>query len=65
MDSLDKIIADMEEVHSLFLSEALDENNNLNIKLYYQGKSDTLIKYLTRLKALRELTDKKEDDESK
>jgi hypothetical protein len=54
MDSLDKIIADME-------SEIVVIKDSQSITVACVHIND----YLTRLKALRELTDKKEEDESK
>jgi regulator of PEP synthase PpsR (kinase-PPPase family) len=65
MDSLDKIIEDMEDNYTLQQSRALDKQYSLSVKLFHQGKADVLQHYLTRLKALRDLTDKKEEDESK
>jgi hypothetical protein len=52
MDSLDDIIEDMEDL--------ID-----TIEVHDWFMREVLTFYLTRLKALRELTDKKEEDESK
>ena len=58
MDSLNKVIEDMEQEINL-----LETSCNEDAELKYVPKA--LRSYLTRLKALRELTVKQQNDESK
>jgi hypothetical protein len=62
MDSLEKIIADMED-ESKRLMEVYNSTNAL-YSISLKATSTAITTYLTRLKALRENSnDKKEDDE--
>ena len=61
MDSLDKIISDIEKHIQLFMSEY--NSTSRLISTQCQAAAEALTPYLTRLKALRELTDKNQPNE--